>query len=158
MKQELRLNYNSAKFRICVDDVKNSVVSGRVFSQRLKDVIEFHDLTGLVLRLDRLMDEQKYPQAFQRKRRFKLSSERASKPAVAPGGIFDDERPYMGDEIVAGAAGAKATFVLQIVTRQNTNWQGFVDLLDDAGIKEFKSELELLEMINDFLSLGGAES
>jgi hypothetical protein len=151
MKQQLRLNYNKAKLRVCVDGVKNSVVSGRVFSQRLKDIIEFPDLTNLVLRLDRLMDEQKYPQAFQRKRRFKLPALRNSKAPVDA--VEGDERPYMDEEVVDTAVGAKATFILQIVSRQNTNWQGYVDFLDGAGVKEFKSELELLEMINDFLSL-----
>jgi hypothetical protein len=156
MKQQLQLNYNTAKFRICVDDTKRSVVSGKVFSQRLKDVIEFSDLHSLVLHLDRLMDEQKYPQAFQRKRRFKASSARSLEPAVASaetGG--DDERPYMDENVVADAVGAEATFVLQVISRQNTNWQGFVDFLDGAGGREFKSELEFLGMINDFLSLGG---
>jgi hypothetical protein len=153
MEEQLHLNYNSAKFRICVDSAENSVVSGRVFSQRLKDVIEFPDLNGLVLRLDRLMDEQKYPQAFQRKRRFKLSRARPSKKSGSS--VEGDERPYMDEDVVDAAVGAKATFILQIVSRQNTNWQGFADFLDGAGVKEFKSELELLEMMNNFLSLGG---
>jgi hypothetical protein len=151
MKQQLHLNYNTSKFRICVDDIEHNIVSGRVFSGRLKDPIEFPDLNSLVLRLDRLMDEQNYPQAFQRKRSFKTSAPRAARSGAA-GEDQDDGRPYMDEKTVAGAAGAKASFVLQVISRQNTNWQGFVEF-PDGGRKEFESELGFLEMVKAFLSL-----
>jgi hypothetical protein len=52
---------------------------------------------------------------------------------------------------VARAAGERATFVLQVLSRQNTNWQGYVDFLDGAGNREFESELGFLALVNDFL-------
>jgi hypothetical protein len=154
MKQQLHLhlNYNTSKFRICVDDIENNVVSGRVFSRRLKEPIEFRDLNSLVLRLDRLMDEQNYPQAFQRKRSFKLPAPRVAKNESADE-TQNDERPYMDEKTVAAATGDKATFVLQVISRQNTNWQGFVEFPDESGKREFESELGFLEMIKASLSL-----
>lgn len=146
MKQQLRLNYNSSKMRVCVDNIDGGTVSGRVFSQRLKDILVFRDLNSLVLRLDTLMDEQNYPQAFQRKRSFSRT------PKGATAAPEEDDRPYMDEQTVAAAAGEKATFVLQVQSRQNTNWQGFVDFLDDAGNREFESELGFLELVKDFLS------
>jgi hypothetical protein len=157
MKSPLRLNYNSAKMRICVDGVNDSAVSGRVFSQRLKEAIFFPDLNNLVLRLDQLMDEQNYPQSFQRKRTFK--PEAALPPRRRKNMARDDraaeetnDHPYMAEENVARAFGEKATFVLQVMSRQNTNWQGFVDFLDGAGNREFESELSFLALVNEFLS------
>jgi hypothetical protein len=154
MKQQLHLhlNYNTSKFRICVDDIESNIVSGRVFSRRLKEPIEFRDLNSLVLRLDRLMDEQNYPQAFQRKRSFKPSAPRTAKHESI-GKTQNDERPYMDEKTVAGAVGAKATFVLQVISRQNTNWQGFVEFPDEDDKREFESELGFLEMIKASLSL-----
>ncbi|MDR1246158.1 MAG: hypothetical protein LBK57_03920 [Clostridiales Family XIII bacterium] len=151
MKQQLRLNYNSSKMRVCVDNTDGSAVSGRVFSQRLKDILFFQDLNSLVLRLDKLMDEQNYPQAFQRKRSFKSlqAQSRVSKSAAAP---EEDDRPYMDEETVAAAVGEKATFILQVQSRQNTNWQGFVEFPDGAGNREFESELGFLELVKDLLS------
>ena len=153
MKSQLRLNYNSAKLRICVDGVDGSVVSGRVYSGRLKEAFFFLDLNDLVLRLDRLMDEQNYPQAFQRKRTFKTAAPPAKKKKAgdAAAGAEEDDRPYMDEETVARAAGERATFVLQVLSRQNTNWQGYVDFLDGAGNREFESELGFLALVNDFL-------
>jgi hypothetical protein len=152
MKQQLHLNYDTSKFRICVDDIENNIVSGKVFSRRLKDPIDFPDLNSLVLRLDKLMDEQNYPQAFQRKRSFKPPAPRTARSS---GSIeeHDDGRPYMDEKTVSAAAGAKATFVLQVISRQNTNWQGFVDFLDGGGNKDFESELGFLELVKAFLIL-----
>jgi hypothetical protein len=151
MKSQLRLNYNSAKLRVCVDRVDGSAISGRVFGQRLKEVLFFTDLNSLVLRLDRVMDEQNHPQAFQRKRTFRTaSSEKKQKgDAVA---AERDERPYMDAETVADAFGERMTFVLHVLSRQNTNWQGYVDFSDGAGKREFESELGFLALVNEALS------
>ncbi|MDR2771746.1 MAG: hypothetical protein LBB57_06885 [Clostridiales Family XIII bacterium] len=145
------MNYNSAKLRICVDSAENSIVSGRVYSMRLKDVLLFPDLNSLVLRLDRLMDEQKYPQAFQRKRTFRTAVPLPKRHRRIAAPETEDERPYMDEETVARAAGEKATFVLQVLSRQNTNWQGYIDFLDGNGGREFESELGFLTLVNDFL-------
>jgi hypothetical protein len=151
MKSQLRLNYNSAKLRICVDSADGGAISGRVYSGRLKDPLVFQDLNSLVLRLDRLMDEQNYPQAFQRKRTFRTVAPPSKKDkAAAP--EEEDDRPYMDAETVDRAVGKRATFVLQVLSRQNTNWQGHVDFLDGAGDREFESELGFLALVNEFLS------
>jgi hypothetical protein len=151
MKSQLRLNYNSAKLRICVDSVDGSVIGGRVYSGRLKEPLVFLDLNGLVLRLDRLMDEQNYPQAFQRKRTFRTAAPASRKNKADIDTAAEDDRPYMDEETVARAAGEKATFVLRVLSRQNTNWQGHVDFLDGAGNREFESELGFLTLVNAFL-------
>jgi hypothetical protein len=153
MKSKPQLNYNSAKLRICVDSVDGSAAGGRVFSQRLQDVISFTDLNSLVLRLDLLMDEQNYPQSFQRKRTFKTAAvfpkRGKNKGAAAE---EREDRPYMDAETVTCAFGEKATFVLQVMSRQNTNWQGCVDFLDGVGDRRFESELGFLTLVNEFLS------
>jgi hypothetical protein len=152
MKPLLRLNYNRTKLRICVDGIDGGAVNGRVFSQRLKEPFVFTDLSNLVLRLDRLMDEQNYPQAFQRKRTF-MTAAPASKKNRDETAREDDDRPYLDAETVEGAAGKKATFELQVLSRQNTNWQGFVDFLDGAGRREFESDLEFFAMVNETLNI-----
>jgi hypothetical protein len=151
MKSQLRLNYNSAKLRICVDGVDGGAVSGRVFSQRLTEVLVFPDLNSLVLRLDRIMDEQNYPQAFQRKRTFNAAASAHGRNKAANAPEEENDRIYMNEETVEGAVGEKATFVLQVRSRQNTNWQGTVDFLDGAGNREFESELGFLALVNEFL-------
>jgi hypothetical protein len=145
MKTNFSPNYNTAKLRVCVDDIDGSIISGRVFSQRLKDVLVFSDMNGLVLRLDRLMDEQNYPQAFHRRRNFKTPAN------TTDGKPIQDDRPYMDEDSVNGAAGKRITFELQVLSRQNANWQGFVDFLDGAGGRRFESELGFFALVNDHL-------
>jgi hypothetical protein len=147
MKSNLRLNYNSAMLRVCVDDIDGSVVSGRVFSRRLKEALFFSDWKDFVLSLDRLMDEQNYPQAFQRRRTFKPAAQQ-NKDATPE----EDDRPYLDAETVDRAVGRKTTFLLQILTRRNANWQGFV-AFSDGSKHEFESELDFLALVNEFLSI-----
>ncbi|MDR2132000.1 MAG: hypothetical protein LBP30_01500 [Clostridiales Family XIII bacterium] len=153
MKSQLRLNYNSAKLRVCVDRVDGGAIGGRVFGLRLKDVLFFTDLNGLALSLDRLMDEQNYPQAFQRKRTFKTASPSKKKRDRDENAAEDrEDRPYMDEETVESAFGERMTFVLHVLSRQNTNWQGYVEFPDGAGKREFESELGFLALVNEALS------
>ena len=54
----------------------------------------------------------------------------------------------MALEAVEAAKGAIATFVIYIITRQNTSWQGKVDWLDGTE-ERFSSALELIYLIDE---------
>jgi hypothetical protein len=134
MKKNLVLNYNTSKLKVCVDSVRDNVISGRVFSQRIKEPLVFRDLSGLVLQLETLMDEQNYPQSFQRKRIFKSSHavvRRRDDDGSANGD--DDGTPYMSEAAVGEAQGEALTFILHVMSRQNSGWQGYVRFLDGSG-------------------------
>lgn len=47
---------------------------------------------------------------------------------------------------VAAAAGQVTTFLLSVVTRRNTTWQGYLEWLDSGERQEFESVLELLKL------------
>ncbi|MDR3295634.1 MAG: hypothetical protein LBT26_07395 [Clostridiales Family XIII bacterium] len=152
MKEPLVLNYNTAQLRICVDSIENGIVGGRIFSQRLKDVLVFHDLNGLVLQSENLMNKQNYPQAFQRKRTFAITKH---PPEAAEDA---DDRLYMTEAEVADARGAVHTLILHIVSRQNTDWQGYVDFLDGSGKTNFESVLEFLSVVSERLGVDASGS
>jgi hypothetical protein len=46
--------------------------------------------------------------------------------------------------------------VVQVLSRQNTPWQGFVDFPDGGGRREFESELDFLTMVNAFFEGEGS--
>lgn len=148
----MKLNLSNASLRICVNEVVKGRISGMVFSQRLREPMPFSDIASLLLQVEELLDEQDFPRAFQRKRQFPAKQGarpergRAWRP---PGELPEDEsRPYMALEAVEAAKGAIATFVIYIITRQNTSWQGKVDWLDGTE-ERFSSALELIYLIDE---------
>ena len=134
---KLKLNYNTAVFKLCLD----SKTSGTVAGQRLRESIAFSNLTDLLIKLDYVMDMQDYPRAFQRKRQFEQDGK---KDTAVPFATSPDD--VMSAEAVDSYAGAQATLMLQIMTRQNATWQGSVS----SGAERFlfDSDLQLLEIID----------
>ena len=115
----IRLNHNSAALRVCVDRAEQGRISGRVFGQRLVRPIVFTDIGDLLLQVEAVLDAQNFPQAFQRVRTF-VPGKMEQQPPAALG--VEDGIPA-GE--VAAAAGQVTTFLLSVVTRRNTTWQGW---------------------------------
>lgn len=59
------------------------------------------------------------------------------------------------NKVMAGAAGEKATFVVQIQYRQNATWQGRVVWAEKNEAKQFRSALELIKLIDSALEETG---
>ena len=133
--------HDNSALRICVDSVSDYAVSGRVFSCRLVEPIEFTDLSSLFLRLEKLFDRQKFPLAFQRTR------------MIVRDTLLQDAVPAadaccgMSEEMVSAQHGAVATFDLRVISRRNATWQGSVHWLDGSARQEFSGSLALLRMI-----------
>ena len=87
-----------------------------------------------------MLDAQNFPQAFQRVRTF-VPGKMEQQPPAALG--VEDGIPA-GE--VAAAAGQVTTFLLSVVTRRNTTWQGYLEWLDSGERQEFESVLELLKL------------
>ena len=134
----MNLTHPSAALRVCVDRAEDGRISGRVFSQRLTQPMAFSDVGSLLLQLEEVLDRQNFPQAFQRTRSF--AKERAAVPA-AP-------EPALGMSAgeVEAAHGEAATFLLYVLTRRNTTWQGKLDWLDGSPAQNFDSALELIKL------------
>ena len=100
-----RLNYQSAALRVCVDEAGGGKFQGRVVSQRLSAPMVFHDV-DFFTQIDAILNEQKYPQAFQRVRTF--SEKRSLEVPVA---LSEEE---MSDpESVDCADGRVTTFLMK---------------------------------------------
>ena len=132
----LKLNYNTAVFKLCLD----SKTSGKIAGQRLREPIPFSDLPEMLLKIDYVMDMQDYPRAFQRKRQFEIAEKKVSD---IPYAASPDD--MMSAESVEGCSGGLVTLMLQVMTRQNSTWQGTVTANSERFI--FESVLNLLEVI-----------
>ena len=141
--------HDNAVLRICVDGVSDHAASGRVFSCRLVEVMEFSDLSSLFLRLEQLFDRQNFPQAFQRTRMIVRDTLLQEAAAAA------DASAGMSDKLVNAQRGVIATFDLRVISRRNTTWQGSVDWLDGSERQEFFTSLELLRLVDEKLAGSG---
>ncbi|MDR0469577.1 MAG: hypothetical protein LBH09_06340, partial [Peptococcaceae bacterium] len=63
----------------------------------------------------------------------------------------EEDGAYMDEETVRCAEGKRLTFSINILTRQNTSWQGYLDWLDGSERAPFDSDLELLSTVNEGL-------
>ena len=126
----------SRTFRLCIDSYDDQVPEGRLFHPSLETgAFHFHSVIQLVLKIEQLLDDMKFPQSFTAKRSF------APIHSLAP------------DEPSADAAdaGAVGTFVLRLIFRQHTTWQGTVTWVEGRGEQNFRSVLELLLLLDSAL-------
>ena len=135
------LNAPYAALRVCVNETGPGRVSGLVYSQRLTAPIAFSDLGTLLLRVDEVLDVQKFPQAFQKGRSFSARESHVPAAHSPEGGLSAVE--------VDAQRGDIATFAVQILSRRNSSWQGRVDWLDGETPQEFESALELMRLIEE---------
>lgn len=140
-------NLNNSSLRICVDRVNGSAAAGRVYACRLTAPILFEDISSLALRLDRVFDQQNFPQAFQNSRTF-LRENDWEESAVS------DLSEGMNEEMVNAQYGAIATFEILMVSRRNSSWQGMIDWLDGGERQSFYGYLELLRLVSERLTGG----
>ena len=126
----------SRTFRLCIDSYENEVPEGRLFHPNLENgAFHFRSLTQLVLKIEQLLDDMKFPQSFTAKRSF------------APIHMLSPDDSSM-EEARTGALG---TFILRLIFRQHTTWQGTVTWLEGEGEQNFRSVLELIILMNSAL-------
>jgi len=135
--ERIKFNYNNAMLRICVDEGN----SGTLVGQRLREPIPFSDFVDLVLKIESVLEGQDFPRAFQRKRQFQQS-------LSATVAFASYEHEMMSEAAVASTFGTVSTLILQIVTRQNTSWQGAIFSADKANRVAFQSDLEFLSALD----------
>ena len=139
----MRFNYQAAALRVCVDD-RN--FSGRIEGQRVCKPICFSDINDFMVRVDALLDVQKFPRAFQ-----KIRSFTEKEPPEVPAVLSQNQLRDMNEEEVQ--PGNYTTFILLIRTRQNASWQGQVDWLDGQPPQLFESTLEFVKQLCKRLEL-----
>lgn len=119
---------------ICVDSYDGGSMSGRMYNPSIKGVETFDNLTQLLLRMDSLLDEMNFPQAFSAKREFAPVTQKPAAVADAP-----------------GREGKMCTFAVKVLFRQNASWQGGVTWVEAGREESFRSALELVFLMNSAL-------
>lgn len=125
---------------ICVDSYENGVLEGRCYNP-YRDMEHFSSLSQFLIRMEELLDEQQMPQSYTLTRKFSTLL-----------------RPEAGSSSPSPVRkGAKATFELQVIFRQNTSWQGILLWREQNVEHSFRSVLELVILMDSALrSLEGS--
>lgn len=124
--------------RVCVDSYEESRMSGRFFHPGLgAGGCRFQSLASLLVHVEDLLDKTEYPQSFTARRTFQPLS-----PAVLC---------KAGDDLCQ--MGKKATFLVRILFRQHTSWQGSITWVEGRGKQNFRSVLELILLMDSALAV-----
>lgn len=97
----------------------------------------FSNLTQLLFLLDGLMDGLDYPQRATVPRSLTAKPDRPAEPAAAGGRRQE---------------GCLASFRISILFRQNASWQGSIQWLEQNSVSQFRSALELIQLLDSVLA------
>ena len=122
---------------ICIDSYENMVPCGRIYNMFLESGIAFRGTIELLKNMESMLEEINIPQSFSSRRVFWQSQE-------------PKEPVKVSSEIMVGA---KGTFSLRILFRQNASWQGAVLWHEGRREESFRSVLELLFLLDSALSM-----
>ena len=140
--------YPSTAIRVCVDEVTDAHIMGKICCAQVNRPIEFSDLGSLLLTMEDIFDKRGYPDAFQRKRRF-LSGDDAN-DRVTKEDILKS-KDYR--ELIPNDEGKCDTFLVFVLSRCNSSWQGRIEWIDGSEPKFFDSALEFLRLVDEHLTL-----
>ena len=129
--------------RLCVDSYERGEMKGRYYHPSLGiGGRMFDSLTHFLISAENLLDAVNYPQAFTAMRSFARASN-----AVA--GELTDSQSRTGE---------RGTFVIRLLYRRHTSWQGCVTWLEGGEERPFRSALELIFLVDSALSACEADS
>lgn len=121
---------------ICVDSYRNGVPEGRFYNPGLPGGAGFSSLSQLLIRMDEMLEEMRFPQAYTMLRSFSDPAETPAPDAVL------NAAPHVGKA---------ATFAVRVLFRQNASWQGTVLWQEGKKEESFRSVLELIFLMDSAL-------
>lgn len=128
---------------ICLDAHDTDTFEGRIFVSICKEPIPFKSVHGLITEMNKALETVGVPHPFFEYRTF------TDKPAVAPKEKKDElPRPHYDHGHYSGEI---ATFLVNILYRQNASWQGTVTWVEDDKTMNFRSALELFVLMESAL-------
>ncbi len=124
---------------VCVDSYEQGVLSGRFYNPYLKEGEKFHSLSQFLMRMNRLLDDMRLPQAYEAMRTFADEGNESHASC---------ERAESGCK----RQGELATFAVRVLFRQNASWQGTVAWLEGRRERNFRSALELVALMDSAMA------
>lgn len=118
--------------KICVDSYEDRVLKGRLYNSFSQTPIFFNSTMEFLLQMENLMNKTECPEPFSKVRIFQQIQAPSSEPAR-------ESKEYPD---------AVCTFMIRVLFRQNTSWQGRITWMNENREECFRSVLELLLLID----------
>lgn len=136
--------YTSAAVRsvFCLDSMDDYDYKGRLYIGTEKAGFAVSGIGDMVKVLEYVFDYCNFPQASHENRRFFGVSRNNDEKRKA----YMEERKI---DSQSEPQGDKATFIVQVQFRQNATWQGTVQWVEKGVTQRFRSELELMKLMNE---------
>jgi len=138
-------NANLARLVICVDEIDGINAKGRLYSAYLQCERPFSCFEDIIHLSELIFDLTSFPQSTFGKRYFRNPSKkhRIKREEIMKNLQIIDEKQLKN--------GAKGTFVVRVLFRQNATWQGTVSWVEGNKTQSFRSMLELIHLLEDAL-------
>jgi len=143
----------SVKMKAEIVSYGRGLYKGKLFSQYLDEPYEFLTLVRMIEKMEEIFNEKKFPQAFLSPRSFNDQKGKSGKKVPPPKAPVDDRVDLTMYE---GPGIGSCTFEIQVRFRQNASWQGAITWVEKDLRQDFRSELEMLKLIDE--ALADAES
>lgn len=127
---------------VCIDTLENGEIRGRMYHYYGEQPVRFESILQLLKQMEALFDGIAFPQASTRSRSFRKQS-----AAEVPYNIEKRPERRTDEEQLTGQRGRLATLLIQVGYRQNSTWEGEALWLEQNEKKEFRNELELLQLL-----------
>lgn len=139
--------YLKSTFKVCVDNVLEQEISGRVYNPFVPRMAEFPNIYLLIDRMERIINYLGFPQSAQDYRSFGKS-----KAIDGQSKGKGDFNKIMDDETFENLIGEKATFIVQVQFRQNATWLGSISWVEQKKEQKFRSALEMIKLMDSALN------
>ena len=145
MKEEVYFTNSKQAIRVCIDKISGVHISGRILCPPDEDLVAFEDLGLLPVALEKALDRRGYPYACQKKRSF------FTEPSHEGAQLYYHKlRQAQADKLPNNQLvpfGICQTFLIHIISRRSSNWQGIIEWLEDGAVESFESDITLLRRI-----------
>ncbi len=127
---------------ICVDKIDPSITTGRIFTYYNSEPVFFYSIDQIFLILDHFFDDIDFPQASTKTRGF-LERKTANLSLIPT-----KSGKVMSWQDLTGNNGVLATFLLHVIYRQNSTWQGNLKWVEKNKTRAFQSDIEFMDLVN----------
>ena len=125
---------------VAANENKDCGFSGKLFSGYYHRVYNFGNEYDLLLGINQMCDSIGLPGKYSNFRSFKIKHTKI---------ISKEADKFMDDEIQDTIKNGKATFLIHIQFRKNSTWQGNITWIEKDKTQNFRSTLEMLELMGE---------
>ena len=154
--KERRNRHGSNMVNLCVDVCEEGRQCGKLYHMYTKEPVRFTSLLQAISRMDELYDELAFPQASTELRSFLVDRKAKGCGQKGDVGAWKPERKELREtekfDRMIGHRGTKATFLIRVLYRQHSSWQGEVTWVDQRKTEYFRSVLELIRLLDSALA------